>query len=295
MLQGLKGVIRRRLGLERINGAIENLTVRAEQSDVRLGFLEGFQQVVFGTVAAEYALLPESPVVSVVMATRNRRRLLERAVASVQQSVYGHWQLVVIDDGSTDDTSTYLASLSDPRIVTMRTDGVGAAAARNVGLDAATGEWVAFLDDDNVIGSMWLRAIVDHGCRHPDVPVVYGAQVRQYEKGLAAPEHMHLLYVDPFDRKRLSGGNFIDLGALAVRNGVDQLWFDPALRRFIDWEMVVRLAAVHEVRPLPVLSGVYFTSHDTRITLVGELDDWAQFGRRLQDPSDPIGRPRPRP
>ncbi len=295
MLQRLKGAVRARLGIDRLNGAITTLTLRADEAERGVRDLQAFSRVMAGTVAMEHTGHDGDTVVSIVMATRDRRVQLERAVASVQHSAYPHWQLLLVDDGSNDDTARFLDSLDDPRIVVRRTTGIGAASARNLGLSMATGEWVAFLDDDNVIGPFWTKAIAEFGDRVPDTVAVYGGQLRQYEPGVGPSEHAYMLHVDPFDRPRLSNGNYIDLGALAVRRSVDQLWFDPSLQRFIDWEMIVRIAGQHDLQPLPVLSGVYFTRHDVRITRTGRFDSWDEMGRRLRDPADPLGRPRPRP
>lgn len=295
MLQRLKGAVRARLGLDRVNGALTTLALRADEAERGIRDLQAFSRVMSGTVAMEHTRYDGDTVVSIVMATRDRRDLLDRALQSVRQGAYPHWQLVVVDDGSTDGTAELLASLDDPRIVVQRTEGVGAAAARNVGLDRASGDWVAFLDDDNVIGQWWPKAIAEFGDRNPDAVAVYGGQLRQYEPGVGPSEQAYMLYIDPFDRPRLSNGNYIDLGALAVRRSAPQLWFDPELSRFIDWEMVVRIAAEHDLHPLPVLSGVYFTRHDARITHTGRFDSWDVMGRRLRDPADPLGRPRLRP
>ncbi len=295
MLQRVKGAVRARLGIDRLNGAISTLTLRADEAERGVRDLQAFSRVMSGTVAMEHTGYDGDTVVSIVMATRNRRSQLGRAVASVQRSSHPHWQLLVVDDGSEDDTAAYLDSLDDPRILVRRTEGVGAASARNVGLSMATGEWVAFLDDDNVIGPWWLKAIAEFGDREADVAAVYGGQLRQYEPGVGPGEHAYMLYIDPFDGPRLSNGNYIDLGALAVRRTVEQLWFDASLQRFIDWEMIVRIASEHDLQPLPVLTGVYFTRHDARITHTGRFDSWDVMGARLRDPADPLGRPRPRP
>jgi hypothetical protein len=299
VLQRVKGVVRRQLGLDRVNDALTTLTLRADAAEVgvreaerRLGELEAFRQVMFGGVVVEQAPVRGEPVISVVLATRDRREVLETAIASVLHQSWPHWQLVVVDDGSTDDTAPHLATVTDPRVLVVRTAGVGAAAARNAGLAAATGDWVAFLDDDNMMGASWLRGIAEFAGRMPEAQVLYGGQLRQVEPGTGPVEQSYFWYVTPFDRDRLIEGNFIDLGALAVRRGAEQLWFDPSLTRFIDWEMVVRLAAAHDVHPVPVLSGVYFTSHPSRITHLGDLDEWKAFSARLRDPADAMGRPR---
>jgi glycosyltransferase involved in cell wall biosynthesis len=95
----------------------------------------------------------ETPLVTVVIPTWNRLPLLREAIASVMAQTYPRWELVVVDDGSTDGTSERVMSLGDPRVqvITLaRTHHIGR--ARNVGAAAGSGELVAFLDSDD----LWL-------------------------------------------------------------------------------------------------------------------------------------------
>lgn len=91
------------------------------------------------------------PSVTVVIPTRNRWRLLRRTLGTVLGQLGAHFEVVIVDDGSSDETSAYLESVTDPRVrvVRKRVSG-GVAAARNSGLQLARGEWVAFADDDDL-------------------------------------------------------------------------------------------------------------------------------------------------
>ena len=93
-------------------------------------------------------------LVSIVMPAFNAADTIEASVDSVMKQTYPWWELLIIDDGSTDSTCELLAGyLTDPRIRLLRTSGrSGPALARNVGLEAAQGFYVAFLDADD----LWL-------------------------------------------------------------------------------------------------------------------------------------------
>ncbi len=96
--------------------------------------------------------VPETgtPDISVVLATYDRRPSLPRAIASVLAQDDVRFELIVVDDASRDGTSDYLATLSDPRIRTIRAErNGGPSAARNLGLKAARAGIVAFLDSDD--------------------------------------------------------------------------------------------------------------------------------------------------
>ena len=92
-----------------------------------------------------------SPLVSVVMPALNAGRTIAESIRSVLGQTYPKWELLIVDDGSTDDTKAIVSSfLADRRIHLLTGAGLGGPAkARNVGLDAAKGDMVAFLDSDD--------------------------------------------------------------------------------------------------------------------------------------------------
>ena len=92
------------------------------------------------------------PLISVVIATRNRRALLAEAVASVRRQTLDAWELLVVDDASQDDTWEWVSNLPDERVRAFRLSEHGErSAARNLGLREARAEFVMFLDDDDLL------------------------------------------------------------------------------------------------------------------------------------------------
>lgn len=90
------------------------------------------------------------PDVSVVLATYNRSAILPRAIASVLSQEGASFELIIVDDASTDDTRSYLTKLTDPRIsVVVAQNNLGPSGARNLGIAAARADVVAFLDSDD--------------------------------------------------------------------------------------------------------------------------------------------------
>ena len=88
------------------------------------------------------------PKVSIILPTFNRADTIMRAVRSVQAQTFQDWELIVVDDGSTDDTAT-LVDVADARLILIRQNNRGVTEARNAGLLAAKGEYIGFLDSDD--------------------------------------------------------------------------------------------------------------------------------------------------
>ena len=90
-------------------------------------------------------------LVSIVMPSWNTGAFIAESIRSVLAQTYSNWELIVVDDGSTDNTDEVVASFSDPRIKYFKNPrNVGAALTRNRALREARGEWMAFLDSDDL-------------------------------------------------------------------------------------------------------------------------------------------------
>jgi glycosyltransferase involved in cell wall biosynthesis len=107
--------------------------------------------------------------VSVVMATHNRRALLARALASVKSQRYRDFEIIVVDDASSDGTASWLRTDHPEILLVELSTQSGAAAARNRGVELARGEIVAFLDDDDSWCPSYLETQVAQLDAHPDI------------------------------------------------------------------------------------------------------------------------------
>src|SRR6185295_11882921 len=92
----------------------------------------------------------DAVLVSIVVPTYNRAKLLARALGSALRQTHRELEVVVVDDGSTDETAAVLGAIDDPRLRVVRhAVNRGVTAARNTGLDHARGEWIGMLDSDD--------------------------------------------------------------------------------------------------------------------------------------------------
>jgi len=96
-------------------------------------------------------IFQKEPLVSVVITTYNRAGLLRQAIESVLNQTYNNTEIIVVDDGSTDDTEQVVKSFNSPKIQYIWTENWGGPARpRNIGIREARGEYIAFCDDDDV-------------------------------------------------------------------------------------------------------------------------------------------------
>lgn len=195
-----------------------------------------------------------APLISVVIPVFNRAWCLERAVRSVLGQSLGDLEIVVVDDGSTDDLQTVLARLSDARLRVIRHErNLGPASARNTGIRNAHGGYIAFLDSDDE----WLPTKLERQHvlleAHGDSTAVSlcGYTLVREEGGQAEARPL----AEPVDwYVRLLSACNVSFGSCAlVRRSAFEAFgmLDEAMRRLEDWDWLLRYTAK---RPIAALS-----------------------------------------
>lgn len=104
----------------------------------------------------------DNKLISIVVPVFNVAPYLPRCIESILAQVYSNWELLLVDDGSTDNSGTICDDYAraDKRIIPIHTPNQGRSAARNFGLSKASGEWLAFLDSDDFVSPQYLQAMV---------------------------------------------------------------------------------------------------------------------------------------
>jgi glycosyltransferase involved in cell wall biosynthesis len=217
----------------------------------------------------------DRPDISVVLTTYNRRQSLPRAIGSVLAQEDVDFELIIVDDASTDDTQFYVVALTDPRIRILTTErNVGPSAARNLGIEAARADVVAFLDSDDVYRPRRLKAALEALADPAIVCVVASSQTATRDKPrqalipdvkLVAPALEWALTCDLFPVES-SGMTVRRADALAVGG------FCPALRFSEDRELLIRLSRLGGGR---LLSDVLW---EKSWSVDGLSNDWSRHG-----------------
>jgi glycosyltransferase involved in cell wall biosynthesis len=216
------------------------------------------------------------PLVSVIVPAYNAQRSLARTLTSVVSQDYSPVEVIVVNDGSTDLTATVAAQFDEIRY--LEQENAGPSAARNLGVDEANGEFVAFVDADDEVPPTKLSTQVGYLIEHPEVGCVLGRQEVTLEAG-GAPAWIGR---DPVF------GDFagVPLMSLVTRRIIfrELGGFDVALRHAEDRDLLVRMrehavtiAVLREVVLLRRFHGANLTfgrpeNHPLLRSIKGKLD-----------------------
>ncbi len=194
-----------------------------------------------------------APEISVVLPVWNRAATLRRAIDTVLAQQGVGFELVVVDDGSTDDSVAVAEAVQDPRLRVIRHPAnKGAGAARNTGIAAARGGWVAFQDSDDA----WLPGMLARQmaalAAMPQAVACYCALRIEADPPRQVPPPGHEPVAGDL-RAALLRGSFISTQTLvARRDALERIGgFDADLPALIDWDCVIRLSALGPIAHVP--------------------------------------------
>ena len=197
----------------------------------------------------------DGPLISVVMPVWNRAATVRESIASVMLQTYKNWELLVIDDGSTDETATVLTQFAgDSRVRILTGPHQGVCKARNRALQEARGDIIAYLDSDNTWFPRYLAAVAHAFSDNAATECVYAAQLLDEP----TPGQWSLRAIT-FEREQFLQKGGIDLNVFAHRRELIETFggFDERLTRLIDWELIIRLTSLRDPVRLPMLGGRY--------------------------------------
>ena len=224
-------------------------------------------------------------LVSVVIPAYNAEQHLRRSVESVLAQTYRQFEIIVIDDGSTDHTAEVCRSYAD-RIRYLHKPNGGVSRARNRGIREANGEYIAFLDADDAWKPTLLEELVGHLKDHPDVSVATGAQVfvsGQTERIHPDPSEYEFDRVVDYFEVFGRGPNFVHTSSAVYRKcTVDAVGgFAPWMRHNEDTEFFIRVS---------LLTDWYVSSQPLSyyyLEVEGSATDGLEFDQRIEKAFDP--------
>ncbi len=182
------------------------------------------------------------PTVSVIIPAYNQGRFLGDAIESVLAQTYPDFEILAVDDGSTDDTAVVAQSYTDPRVRYIYKENGGLSSARNAGLRQAAGEYISYLDSDDCFLPAKLTRLVGELEANPQIGLVAGQALLIDEHG----RQLGKLFDRPLPENPagLLLGNPLHVGSVLLRREWQERagFFDETLRSYEDWDMWLRLA-----------------------------------------------------
>jgi glycosyltransferase involved in cell wall biosynthesis len=237
--------------------------------------------------------------VSVIIPTFNRCAFIGAAMESVLAQDYQNLEVLVVDDGSTDDTAFILAAVEDSRLRYVRQDNRGRSHARNVALELATGSYIAFLDSDDLYLPGKLTLQVNYLESHPSVGMVYTSATCIDEAG----QPLEYTY-----RAEASGDVYaqvaffqpltITLPTVMIRREVLALvgLFDERMERFEDTDLWRRIAKRYQVGAITEPTCKLRTHSDNELLsqdptkILAAIDYYVEKVNREDGDIDPVVR-----
>ena len=202
----------------------------------------------------------EGPTVSVIVRTKDRPRLLAEALLSLAAGSYRRVEVVVVNDGGASPERPQAYPF--PLVVVDLPDNRGRAAAANAGIDAASGDWVAFLDDDDLAMPEHLQTLAGLTAAAGARVVYTDAAIGIYELDPGSGWRRvasRLPYSRDFDPDLLLFDNYIPFNTLLIeRSLLEKVGpLDTGLPFFEDWDLLIRLAAETAFLHLPQVTAEY--------------------------------------
>jgi glycosyltransferase involved in cell wall biosynthesis len=201
------------------------------------------------------------PLVSVVIPAYNAEQTVGRALDSVLHQTFENFEIIVVDDGSQDATAAMAGSTGDTRVLVASVANGGVARARNLGIERATGDLIAFLDSDDVWRPTKLERQVSLMARETAVGMCFVSTIRA--RGERSQRIEAQAYGD-YTSALLRYSNVIagSCSSAMVRTRLAQIvgGFDPELSQCADWDYWLRLSLIAEFAPISEPLTVY-TQH----------------------------------
>ena len=224
-------------------------------------------------------------MISVIIPTYNRGHVIRKSVESVLNQSFDDIEVIVVDDGSTDDTKIVVQSISDDRVKYIYQQNAGAGAARNTGIESAGGEFIAFQDSDDIWHSEKLERQYQK-IISVDADVVLCKLNKIFEDGLSQKMGSQLKegFIPVYGDLRGVGTQTI----LAKKKVFSLVRFDVNMPRLQDLDLLLRLSEHSKIYCMDDALVDYYTQNDS---ISNRTDKLYQACRRIYEKYDgkPIG------
>ncbi len=182
--------------------------------------------------------------ISVIIPCYNQAHLLATAIRSVQAQTMLDWQIIIVNDGSTDDTAVVANQFVDEQIHYVAQENMGLSAARNTGIDQANGRFICFLDADDAWAPEFFQTCLTVLVEQPTIGGVYTRHLFfDHEGNLLSAANGHIVPPEQLRPTLLEGGFFPVHSVMLRRSALDAVGcFDSDLTSLEDWDLWLRMS-----------------------------------------------------
>lgn len=218
-------------------------------------------------------------MVSVIITTHNRKALLERAIESVKKQTFTDYECLIIDDASDDGTNSYLNQLPNScfkKIIIPKAESRGGNYARNLGIKSSTGNYIAFLDDDDIWEPQKLELQVDFLETHHDIGLVYCQISHDYVRdGYVKKIIPNCSYRGNMSEKIFTCMPCVTSTIMVRREILDRVGlFDEKLKFWQDYDLCIRICQVTKIDYVKKYLVIINDDSGDKQRLTNQLYEW---------------------
>lgn len=203
---------------------------------------------------------------SIIMPCYNREYIIKESIESVLRQNYNNYELIIIDDKSTDNTINIIKEYTDKRIKLIKNEThLGCASSRNKGLSYSKGQYIFYLDSDNTWDLRYLKTMLGAFIYLNNCDAIYCGQYLFNCNSLKP----HAIRFASFNISLLENRNYIDINCFAHSKHILKkiLGFDENLKRLIDYDFILKISEFFTIYSIPViLSNYFFNKSNNTIT-----------------------------
>lgn len=187
-------------------------------------------------------------MVSIVIPVYNRADIIERTINNILQQTFEDIEVIVVDDGSTDNIDVVMQGYNDNRVHYIKTkENKGACHARNVGVNSAKGEYIAFQDSDD----LWRAEKIEHQLKcltRADADICICRMDQIYENGVRKEFHGEMFNQESINLENELGKSFFSTQLIFGKKSCFlEEPFDETFPRFQDWDLGIRLVKKYKI------------------------------------------------
>lgn len=199
--------------------------------------------------------MKNTPFVSIIIPLYNKEAIVERSIQSVLNQDFLDFELIIIDDGSTDNSVKIVKSIHDNRIILIQQENGGPSSARNTGAKSAKGEWIIFLDADDEMYEGALKIFYDYSKSYPNANMFLGEMLISKGGYVTTAQHYQSGYLKSIYKAQANECIIPGAGSILYKKSlIGNSPYKEHLRRYEDMEFLLRIYkhAVIYLIPHPV-------------------------------------------